>query len=441
MEHLINMNLPQARPVELTIDKTEHLPQRGNLETQGSEVPNKRREQHEIPEGVMYCKLEAIDARSDYRDNTQCARLFGISADQFARTLETNSVDESFDVFIMDVEWPLWERAAVKEVRENRVRFYDAETGWLEVSYRADTTVDTGEAYAYPLFLASAPTFLEISGITPVVGRAVPPLRTAVAVSPTPRHSSSPYVLEGFHVGQGMCSVFHNGESGFIIDAGAGTPVLRKVYDDVGFVNELSLLVKRLNPLSMVLSHFDADHWRLLDWDAELLERVDHIYVPNNYSNLPLKSKAIKDKVLAIGTQSLLEDVSVSASLNVVRSIPNKSNKNGECLVAVCRTQGKSALLPGDYSYRRMQTDSATEMQLLAVAHYDAVVVPHHGDEASADKIVKPASETSIAFFSAGDHSWYKHPNNDSLENHEEEGYVIVNKHKLADIKSQKLLP
>jgi beta-lactamase superfamily II metal-dependent hydrolase len=435
------MNVRQTQPGVVPNNKTEQLPQKDSPETQRSNAPERRREQFEIPEGVMYCKLDAVDARSDYRENTRCARLFGISADEFARTLNTDSIHGSFEVFLMDVDWSLWQRVAVREVQQDKARFFDAEAEWLEVSYRADPSLDSGEAYAYPLFLGSAPTFLEISAIRPVVGKAVPPLRTAVAVPASRRLSSSPYVLDGFHVGQGMCSVFHNEKSGFILDAGAGTPVLRKVYDRAGFVNELMPLVSNLEPLSMVLSHFDADHWRLLDWDEELLAHVDKIYVPDNYSNLPFKSKAIKDKVLGIGTQPLLSDASVDASLDVVRSKPNKSNKNGECLVAVCRTQGKSALLPGDYSYRRLKTDGATEMQLLAMAQYDAVVVPHHGDEASADKIVKPASDTAIAFFSAGDHSWYEHPNADSLENHEQEGYVIVNKNTLVDIKLQKLLP
>ncbi|MEM5295531.1 hypothetical protein VSR82_14440 [Burkholderia sp. JPY481] len=434
------MNVRQTKSVEVA-NKEDKSPQKDKLETQLGDKPHRRREQYEIPEGVMYCKLDAVDARSDYREKTRCARLFGISAAEFARTLNTDSIHGSFDVFVMDVEWPEWERVAVREVQRDRARFFDAEADWLEVSYRADPSLESGEAYAYPLFLGSAPTFLEISGIRPVGGKAVPPLPTAVAV-PAPRHSSSsPYALEGFHVGQGMCSVFHNEKSGFILDAGAGTPVLRKLYDKDEFVNELLPLVSKLEPLSMVLSHFDADHWRLLDWDEKLLARVDRIYVPDNYSSLPFKSKAIKDKVFGIGTQPLFHDASVAASLDVVRSMPNKSNKNGECLVAVCRTQGKSALLPGDYSYRRMKTDGASEMQRLATAQYDAVVVPHHGDEASADKIVKPATDTSIAFFSAGDHSWYGHPNADSLENHEQEGYVIVNKNRLADIKSQRLLP
>jgi len=434
------MNVRHSKQINSTareVEPVEPMAERGPQ----ADTPRRVREQYEIPEGVMYCKLEAVDARSDYRENTQCARLFGISRAQFERSLNPNFVNASFDVHLLDIEWPLWEQLVVRELRYDKLRFNDANTEWLEVSYRANRGLDSGEAYAYPLFRASAPTFMDVLGITPVVGRRVPPIRTAPGAIHPHRPASSPYVLDGFHVGQGMCSVFHNGQSGFILDAGPGTPVLRKAYDQAGFVNDLLPLLKKLKPLSMVLSHFDADHWRLLDWDDELLARVDKIYVPDNYPYLPFKSAAIEDNLVPIGTQDLLNDVRVGASLRVVRSDPVNSNKNGECLVAVCETDGKRALLPGDYSYQRMASDTGGGMQPLVEARYDAVVVPHHGDKASAHSIVNPVSDKSIAFFSAGDHSWYKHPNEDSLAMHEGKGYVIVSKNKTPDIKSQKLLP
>jgi beta-lactamase superfamily II metal-dependent hydrolase len=118
-----------------------------------------------------------------------------------------------------------------------------------------------------------------------------------------------------------------------------------------------------------------------------------------------------------------------------------KSDKNGECLVAVCETRGKRALLPGDYCYERMSIDTSGGMQPLLTAPYDAVVVPHHGDKASAHEIVSPVSDNSIAFFSAGDHSYYKHPTVASLARHKSKGFLVVNKHEMADIRSQQLLP
>ncbi|SAL82634.1 hypothetical protein AWB74_06335 [Caballeronia arvi] len=400
----------------------------------------KERKQHPIPDGRMYCKLEAVDAESDYHNNRRCVRLFGISEAQFVQSLEENSTNSTFDVFIMDIEWPAWEVLKLNDIYLTRDRFRDSEPEWLEVSYRSDVSADDGQAYAYPLFLGSAPTFLEIQRVVPIDGRAIPRSHTVPAVRPHHTPSSSHYVLDAFHVGQGMCSVFHNGKSGFVLDAGAGTPVIRKIYNQKSFVNEFMTLVKRLSPLSMVLSHFDVDHWRLLDWDAEFLDRVDKIFVPGNYPSLPFKSSIIKAKVTPITTATLLDDTVASANLRVVRSSPHFSNKNGECLVAVCRTRGKIALLPGDYTYRRFPTDGGSEMRALSAAKYDAVVVPHHGDAASADQVVNPVSDSSIAFFSAGTHSYYNHPKQESLDNHEDIGYVVINKKESTEIKQKRLL-
>ncbi|MEX3981860.1 hypothetical protein AB4Y45_23095 [Paraburkholderia sp. EG287A] len=436
------MSTPPKEPIRVGETELTAPDSKSALVAQLGNLRSVERERRGIPEGVMYCKLEALDARSDYRGDTQCTRLFGISRQQFDESRHTDRPDAMFDVFLLDIENSLWRKRASREMsdRQARARFYDERKDWLEVTYRI-TNRDYGQAYAYPLFVGSAPTFIDILGINPVRGKAIRPSQTPSTTTPHHPSASSQYSLEGFHVGQGMCSVFHNGTSGFLLDAGAGIPVLRKDYDQPKFVNELLPLVKSLSPLSMVLSHFDADHWRLLDWDEDLLACVNTIYVPNNFASLPFKSKVIGGKVVPIGTQLLLNDLSAKASLQVIRSRPRTSDKNGECLVAICTTSGKHALLPGDYTYTRMSTDSAAGMKSLTHMQYEAIVVPHHGDAASAHNVAQPASKASIAFFSAGTHGYYNHPTPQSLAEHTKKGFVVVNKHKTAHIKLQNLLP
>jgi beta-lactamase superfamily II metal-dependent hydrolase len=398
-----------------------------------------KRERYDIPDGVMYCKLEALDANSDYSAKTHCARLFGIRKSAFDAGDDTWLRNDAFEVYLLDIERPTWLQCASHLIGQ-RDAFFDETEQWLEVVYAIDSSANDGPAYAYPLFTGSAPTFIKILSITPVRGRKVPPLLALAAAPASPPSSASPYVLDAFHVGQGMCSVFHNHETGFILDAGAGTPVFRKEYqEDSSFINRLTPLIKSLNAVSMVLSHFDADHWRILDWDSEILARVNEIYVPNGVASLPFKSAALKSKVTAIGNQTLLNDPVAKASLEVVRSQPIKSDKNGECLIAVCRTVGKSALLPGDYIYNRMAIDPSS--MALASQGYDAVVVPHHGDEASSAGIFKPTSARSIAFFSAGDHIYYKHPRQESLDEHAAKGYNVVEDRDTPHIKSRQVLP
>lgn len=399
----------------------------------------RKREQDAIPDGVMYCKLEALDANSDYSAKTHRARLFGIRKYEFHAGDDMWLRADAFEVYLLDIEWPIWLQYASRLIGQ-KAAFFDETDQWLEVVYTIDSSANDGPAYAYPLFTGSAPTFIKMVSITPVRGRKVPPLLAPSAAPLLPPSSASPYVLDAFHVGQGMCSVFHNHETGFILDAGAGTPVFRSEYqEDSSFINRLTPLIKSLNTVSVVLSHFDADHWRILDWDSEILARVNEIYVPNKVASLPFKSAALKSKVTSIGNQTLLHDPVANASLDVLRSAPPISDKNGECLIAVCRTVGKSALLPGDYIYNRMAIDPSS--MSLASQRYDAVVVPHHGDEASSADIFEPASTRSIAFFSAGDHRYYKHPRQESLDKHASKGYNVVEDRDTPHIKSRQVLP
>ncbi|NRD81656.1 hypothetical protein FG484_02585 [Burkholderia pseudomallei] len=403
---------------------------------------HRKRERYEIPDGVMYCKVEAVDANSDYSANTHCARLFGIPKWQFYASQDIWLRNDGFDVYLVDIEWPMWLQHAGR-IGGQKANYFDATDQWLEVVYSIDSGANDGPAYAYPLFTGSAPTFIRVVSITPVRGRAVPPPLLARGAAPVlPPSLPSPYVLDAFHVGQGMCSVFHNHKLGFILDAGAGTPVFRREYqEDSSFINRLTPLIRNLTDVSMVLSHFDADHWRILDWDDEILARVNRIYVPNGVASLPFKSTVIKSKVTPIGNLILLDDPAAGASLEVTRSTPADSDKNGECLVAVCRTVGKSALLPGDYVYHRMASDRSSAIRSLVSQRYDAVVVPHHGDEASSKGIFPPASMQSIAFFSAGDHKYYKHPRQESLDEHASNGYNVVEDHNTPHIKSRQVLP
>lgn len=89
--------------------------------------------------------------------------------------------------------------------------------------------------------------------VTPVVPAASSPQSFTTA-------EGVPFQLTAFHVGQGMCSVLHGPSSGYVLDAGAGTPVRRKDYlasahdDGTPFVDELRPLIDGMARVSAVLS-------------------------------------------------------------------------------------------------------------------------------------------------------------------------------------------
>ncbi len=406
-----------------------------------------QRERHEIPDGVMYCKIETLNAVKDYAPRFPCFRFLGVSEQDFMSAPSEWKTLSGIKVFLMDIEVP----AAMLHVYrwqafiEDEFEHSASENGpaWIKVEYRRSKNYS--DSYAYPVFTGSLPTYIDIISLSAVSGPAVPRVPTSKPTSEVwLPEDSEPWRLESFHVGQGMCSVFHNEVTGVILDAGAGTPVNRQDYQDRKLVNKLLPLVEKLGcggKLPMVMSHPDADHWRLLDWDPKILDAIGTLYLPGGTPSLAFKSHVVSGRVHGVNSSMTFRTPSGNATLDVHRSMPSYSDKNGECLVAVCQIGGKRALLAGDYVYRRMAADTGPSIPALAGSTYDAVVVPHHGDEASSRGVFRPTSALAKAFFSAGTHQGYGHPTASSLGEHRRLGYDVVEDHSSRDLNSVWLIP
>lgn len=244
-----------------------------------------------------------------------------------------------------------------------------------------------------------------------------------------------------FHVGQGMCSLITNGKNGILLDAGAGKPILRGDYlkNDYTYIdNALWDMLAELDDICIIISHPDSDHWRMLSWDARISDKVSSIFIPHNTKNIAWKDEEIKDKVTSI-SGFIYFDLG-GFSLIGLRSFPSKKTDNTDCLVCIFLSrQGKKILQSGDYVYSDMKNDLCPYIRDLSNLSYDAVVVPHHGDAASANAIFKPSGNSAIAFFSAGNNIRYGHPTKKSLDNHKAIGFKEISDNTLAIIKSVKL--
>jgi hypothetical protein len=87
-------------------------------------------------------------------------------------------------------------------------------------------------------------------------------------------------------------------------------------------------------------------------------------------------------------------------------------------------------LLSGDFVYERMSRDRNRAIASMTRDRYDAVVVPHHGDEASSAQVVAPRQPLqSKAFFSAGTHTGYGHPTPASVESHRRKNFMVIDVH------------
>ncbi len=192
----------------------------------------------------------------------------------------------------------------------------------------------------------------------------------------------------------------------------------------------------------MILSHADSDHWRLLAWDSSLRKKINNIYVPSNAKSLVLKDKEMIKKVTEVETYRF--NLSGGDSLDVFRSNPTRQDDNTNCLVSLYTSARykQYALFSGDYVYRDMNNDKNPNISSLSTKHYCAIVVPHHGDAASSINVFKPSvPDTSIAFFSAGDHKYYGHPTLQSTEAHLNAQFKVIQDKNIAHIEAIQLIP
>lgn len=408
-----------------------------------------------VPEGQLFAQLESLWAVKDYPPYRNCVRLIGVDRSAF----ENSSYNSSWGcrTFVIDIDWrdigviglPLvW--AMYGKRRGQGPHLTDLEDAlprdrWFKVEY--ELVHDFSSSYAYPAFQAADPSFIRVRDISPVEGAKVAPIAAAGSVAPLPAIAEQAQCsLTAFHVGQGMCSVFHGSHAGYILDAGAGTPVRRKQYlaglhdDGKPFVNELGPLVAELANAAAIVSHPDSDHWRLLDWDASVLAKVQNVFLPAGEPALAFSAPAVKPKV--VGVEDHVFHLNSRNWLDVRRSKPTASDKNGECLVTAVYCEGRRGLLPGDYVYERMAGDGNRAIVSMALDRFDAVVVPHHGDEASAAQVVAPRHPLqSKAFFSAGTHTGYGHPTPVSVASHRRRDFVVIDDHLCRDVLGKRLLP
>lgn len=403
-----------------------------------------------LPEKTLFAQVDTLWAIKDYPPVRNCARLIGVDEVSFVQALFNS--ESGCQTYILDIDWrDLPAMAQWSPSRHGSAPCTPNEDGvsdgsvWLRIDYQIGEGI--ADSYAYPAFEGADPTYIRVQRVSLVPGATVNPVPPALVRPPAPNGSSAiPFQLTAFHVGQGMCSVLHGPSSAYVLDAGAGTPVSRKDYlslahdDGTIFVNELRPLIASIPKVAAILSHPDADHWRLLDWDVTLLAGLEHVYLPAGEPALAFSAPRVKPKVVGLGDHTFM--LNARNWLDVRRSSPTRKDKNGQCLVSVAHCEGRQALLPGDYVYERMLHDANASIRQMAADQYDAVVVPHHGDKASASRVVRPRQMLhSKAFFSAGTHTGYGHPTPASILGHMGQGFLTIDEHERRDVIGRRLLP
>jgi len=407
--------------------------------------------QVEPEERTFYCQVDTYLGRKDYLRGGRCVRLVGVEKADYVR-LTQNEYKEGVRTFVIDIEVPSFLKRAHSKIWKQENRFHaklmallelklNEESVWYEVNVEV---VEAGYSYFYSTFSALPPTFFAAKTVKPARAPqlSVSPapaqklmgfMKATEAVRPLKAIDPGFGVLSftAFHVGQGMCSMVHDKRHGVMFDAGAGKPVTRERYLAGLKKNELQSLVNDFKSIPyFVLSHFDNDHWNILAWDRSLRDKVRRIIVPK-VKNRSARSVAFFDvevKKKVDETAFVTIPLGGTSSVEGRRTQPSASDNNGHCLISVIDIDGRLALAAGDYVYSRMKTDTEPSIGPWAAGPYAAVIVPHHGDEASA-KQIPDCTANGKAFFSAGTHDTWDHPSGVSIDNHKKKGFQTIENH------------
>lgn len=389
---------------------------------------------HSAPESsIFFGNIETYSAAKDYQRNGRCIRIIAVDEENYKKEALEN--EEGVSVSTLEISYwefcrcELGKNRWLTDLARQEIDFREGTLDDRKKWYRVEVAWNTKKrhGYAYKTFGGDEPRYFELISCTPTENSiellpppALQPNEIRLLSDPTDNifgSAPSPWVLSSFHVGQGMCSLISNGKIGVLLDLGAGIPVTRLRYmHENSFRNDLAQAVEPLSSLYLVLSHADQDHWRILAWDEQIRDKIRKIFVPKGAKPLAFKDPAVIKKTAEA------DDLTINLStalchIKVYRSKPNQTDDNGECLVAVFEMDKKRALIPGDYVYQRFLTDGNLEIRNLHSLEFDAVIVPHHGDQASSTNIVK-ASSNAVAFFSAGTHRRYGHPTAVSRHGH-----------------------
>ncbi|WP_256352154.1 hypothetical protein [Pseudomonas yamanorum] len=380
----------------------------------------------------FYCKLEDDNAIKDYLKGGRCLRFTGIKSSEWNEV----SLREGVTVYIIDVDyWPASQGNRISYAggeKKSGVTSHNS-SAWFLLEF----TPGKGRNYYYAAFGSPSEDKPTMGAVVwhrdPIHG---PTLPEPPQVKTLSFNSSGEYSLHSFHVGQGMAALIDNGHSGIMLDAGAGCPIRRVSYPDLA-TNDFRDLVCALDEVIMILSHPDLDHWRLMQWDSTLADNVDIICVPTQTKQLVFSDKSVNEKI-RVFTGTLIT-LNSNTSLDVFRSKPIHSDQNGECQVCTFHKGQHTVLIPGDYVYERINQDKNTHISNLLNTSYTAIIVPHHGDLASGNQVFTPKTPESIAFFSAGTHRGYNHPNPLSLDAHKTKGFKLISNRDETDILKVKL--
>lgn len=201
-------------------------------------TPIQNSSQEHSSEGVFYCQLESHQATKDYLRHGRCVRFFGVRPQHFSKS----AFERGVSTFTIDIDYwdfcvnalganhaGLLRRAQCEEI-DRRDENPEYRNAWYRVEVEF---CERASGYLYPTFSEEDERYFRLIRIQPIPptpevsmfcaqpepsANTVPQFLASVIPSePVSPLSNNHFLFESFHVGQGMCSLVHNGHRGVLL--------------------------------------------------------------------------------------------------------------------------------------------------------------------------------------------------------------------------------
>lgn len=241
------------------------------------------------------------------------------------------------------------------------------------------------------------------------------------------------FVLEVLDVGQGSTNLIYDKNTLTIFDFGVSMGYSEKVCHNI--LNNISELFKKNQTRSLIISHWDCDHYNLLSvMDDALMRCFCCIFIPSKVISLTAKQvvgRLIRNcsfirtfKPMPRTKKCNIGILPVIIKNNYVLYVGEQSssiNKSG--LALVLKGGSDMAILCADHSnyqiwdciYPRIFPSDDIKLH---------IVVPHHGGNCGKIIVKHLNAQAGVAAISVGKNN-YKHPQQETIDKYEELNFEV----------------
>lgn len=238
---------------------------------------------------------------------------------------------------------------------------------------------------------------------------------------------SSEFVLEVVDVGQGSTNLIYNKSAITIFDCGVSMNYSKTMCHSI--LNNLKGLLQGRETSSLIISHWDCDHYNLLSiMDDGLIKSFCCIFIPSKVISLTAQqvvnrlhknSSYIRTfkpmpitKKRKVGICSIISRDNYELYVGEVSSSINKSG-----LALVVRDDSDIAILCADHSNYQIWECIYPRISCRKDAKLH-VVVPHHGGDCGKINVKHISTQVGVAAISVGKNN-YKHPQQGTIDKYD----------------------